>query len=429
MLLYLCICIPNAYFFRQMAALRKRWLMVFLVGLSIYILYFVIDTLPNIPNTKQSIDPKKTFYTVIDQWKDKHHNKKIIAWYVGNFASMAGHSTVLNLSYCSFKNCRVEYIFSENGIKPSKPFDADAIIVLGTSILKLPPPPRRDEDQVFVLAVRDAAGCISHSRSHAVGRQWMDTINWTMTYRLDSDIVYKYSSILKRHIKNNFTEECYDEIFRKKERDVAWFVSHCHTKSRREDYVAEFNGIIDVDIYGGCGMPSCGKGDHSCFDDIATKYKFYLAFENTFYDNYVTEKLFTWFDRNIITVVRGGSNYSKIVPPGTVIDASEFKSAVELAQYLKKVATDKQLYLSYLKRKDNYFSTKKLLEAFDANCKLCEYLNTLNYHRKTYSNISEWWSRNRQDHDSVIQEYRVKKKEGKRLRLNTKEKRTDIYLL
>ena len=116
---------------------------------------------------------------------------------------MAGHSTVLNLSYCSFKNCRVEYIFSENCIKPSKPFDADAIIVLGTSILKLPPPPRRDEDQVFVLAVRDAAGCIGHSSSHAVGRQWMDAFNWTMTYRLDSDIVYKYSSILTHRTETN----------------------------------------------------------------------------------------------------------------------------------------------------------------------------------------------------------------------------------
>ena len=169
------------FFFRQMAALRKRWLMVFLVGLSIYILYFVIDTLPNIP--------KKTFYTVVDQWKDKHHNNKIIAWYVGNFAAMAGHSTVRNLSYCSFKNCRVEYIFSENGIKPSKPFDADAIIVLGTSILKLPPPPRRDEDQVFVLAVRDAAGCIGHSSSHAVGRQWMDAFNWTISRANESSKV------------------------------------------------------------------------------------------------------------------------------------------------------------------------------------------------------------------------------------------------
>ena len=119
----------------------------------------------------------------------------------------------------------------------------------------------------------------------------------------------------------------------------------------------------------------------------------YLAFENTLVEDYMTEKVFRWFNKDIIVVVRGGSNYSKIVPHGTVVDAGNFPSAVELGKYLKQLGNYKERYLSYLRRKDNYmyYSTHKLVPAQEANCKLCEHLNNLDSHRKSYSNIFNWW--------------------------------------
>ena len=150
--------------------------------------------------------------------------------------------------------------------------------------------------------------------------------------------------------------------------------------------------VINVDITGGCGeKASCPKGDHSCFDDTATKYKFYLAFENTFYADYVSEMLFNWFNRDIVVVVRGGANYSKFVPPGTVIDASDFNSAADLGYFLKQLAADKDRYLSYLKRKDKYYATDRIDATQEAFCKLCEYLHAFDKHRKTYDNIADWW--------------------------------------
>ena len=54
----------------------------------------------------------------------------------------------------------------------------------------------------------------------------------------------------------------------------------------------ELSSVIDVDIYGGCGKKcSCpkhsgGKKVEECLTEIAKRYKFILAFENTIYLNY-----------------------------------------------------------------------------------------------------------------------------------------------
>ena len=126
-----------------------------------------------------------------------------------------------------------------------------------------------------------------------IGKQWLGLFNWTMTYRLDSDIIYKYSNIVERNNKSGLLDKDYDGIFDKKEKDTAWLVSHCNTRSRREDYVNDLMTVVNVDIYGGCGKKApCPKSDFSCFDHMATKYKFYLAFENTLYADYLSEKLF-----------------------------------------------------------------------------------------------------------------------------------------
>lgn len=80
-------------------------------------------------------------------------------------------------------------------------------------------------------------------------------------------------------------------IVRGKSKPVTWFVSNCHTKNGRMEYVKELSKYIDVDIYGKCGKFSCER-NRNCFSDIVeANYFFYLSFENSFCDDYVTEKL------------------------------------------------------------------------------------------------------------------------------------------
>lgn len=70
--------------------------------------------------------------------------------------------------------------------------------------------------------------------------------------RLDSDIV-----LLPRYARREQPLPPSTEEFAKgKTKLAAWFVSNCHTSSKREEFVAELEKHAPIDIYGGCGTCS-----------------------------------------------------------------------------------------------------------------------------------------------------------------------------
>jgi alpha-1,3-fucosyltransferase len=52
----------------------------------------------------------------------------------------------------------------------------------------------------------------------------------------------------------------------------------------------ELRKYIPVHIYGECGNNTCQKENGQCFRDIENNYKFYLSFENSICNEYITEK-------------------------------------------------------------------------------------------------------------------------------------------
>lgn len=80
--------------------------------------------------------------------------------------------------------------------------------------------------------------------------------NWTITYRQDADFRNQYGVIkqikehpskgdmLQAYIKDFGIEHSY--ISQNKTKKVAWFVSHCDTKSEREKYVKHLQNYINV---------------------------------------------------------------------------------------------------------------------------------------------------------------------------------------
>jgi hypothetical protein len=79
-------------------------------------------------------------------------------------------------------------------------------------------------------------------------------INWTMTYRLDSDVVEPYGKILPHQTQVSWTPKV---TLTEKQKEVAWIVSKCNTSSNREGYVQQLSQYINVDIYGACGTMKC----------------------------------------------------------------------------------------------------------------------------------------------------------------------------
>ena len=73
-----------------------------------------------------------------------------------------------------------------------------------------------------------------------------------------------------------------------------------------------------------------------------------------FPQDYVTEKFFNILPYNVIPVVFNGANMSAIAPPHSYINAEDFSSVEQLAEYLQLVARNDSLFASYFWWRDYY---------------------------------------------------------------------------
>ena len=102
---------------------------------------------------------------------------------------------------------------------------------------------------------------------------------------------------------------------------IAWFVSNCASHSGREEYVSKLRSQpgIHVDVYGSCSslfnshiVPmKCGKKPSNCMAETLLNYRFYLSFENSKCDTYITEKYWiTGIKGHAVPIVLGAKENS-----------------------------------------------------------------------------------------------------------------------
>ncbi|XP_048730605.1 alpha-(1,3)-fucosyltransferase C-like [Ostrea edulis] len=223
-------------------------------------------------------------------------------------------------------------------------------------------------------------------------------VNWTLSYRRDSDIPFTHGSYgAKRGKERKYVDNKYG---------VAWFVSHCRTTSKRENYVRLIRKTTDVDIYGSCGSlkaPNCPKtrGDairecwglspSKCYDILDKKYLFYLSFENALCRDYVTEKgLHHVTQHQVIPIMRGGANYSIFSPPKSYINTRDFSSIEHLSKYLESVEKDKSLQHNFLNWKEYYDSSYPIENWRNNMCNICQRLNNPMKYSRIYDDIYKW---------------------------------------
>ena len=177
---------------------------------------------------------------------------------------------------------------------------------------------------------------------------------------------------------------------RSKSKNVMWIASHCETESRRDIYVAELSKHIDVDVFGGCGDKHISIADEAKFLDH--DYRFYLSFENSLCDQYITEKLYNILNKDAVPIVMGNTDYAAILPPKSFIDVRDFRSARLLAEYLKTLAQNDDLYGEYFAWKRRHACYVSLPMPTQA-CRLCNMLNRKYGITQRIPSVDEFWSK------------------------------------
>jgi alpha-1,3-fucosyltransferase len=331
--------------------------------------------------------------------------KKILIWnpYSRFELEVFGEGAdTFNSHRCPINNC---FITKNRSWAPLHEFDGIIFNMPPLSLYKFPVDEHRRPEQRYIFFSQEPPSYIGEEV-----KLFNHQFNWTMSYASHADIRYHYGEIipLPSAPTTHSTRKAFIHSTRNgenfaagKTKMVAWFVSHCFTQSRREKYVTIMRQYIPVDIYGGCYSLRCPMNESAflstepCYDMLDSNYKFYLAFENSFCNDYVTEKFFDILQRRIIPIVMGGANYSAIAPPHSYIDALLY-SPRELAEYLKLLASDDQLYNEYFWWKPHFQIVKRYpLLAANALCSLCEKLH-LNKTKSVYHDLAAGWSQKTQ---------------------------------
>lgn len=187
-------------------------------------------------------------------------------------------------------------------------------------------PQTRDQRQIYVFVGMQS------SSNYPVPETYNGFFNRTWTYKLDSDSYFGHIIVKDNKDKiigprknmhwmdvksmRGITKYTKHKL-RKKSVAAAWFASNCKTNSKREDFVYRLQNELAryghrIDIFGSCGDRDCpiDRMDE-CFALIETDYYFYLAFENAFSEDYVTEQVLFALEHFAVPVVYGGANYTR----------------------------------------------------------------------------------------------------------------------
>jgi alpha-1,3-fucosyltransferase len=245
----------------------------------------------------------------------------VLLWTDKDYFSFSTTDAFYNAN-CSFTNCYVtddrKYFGSDFGRFDAVVFNGRHLDNFDFSHLE-----NRAKRQKFIFVVSE-----SSSNYPITDKRFNGFFNWTMSYKLNSHIPCPYVMVKNKkgevvgpkidmHWESLDTvDETLGSIFRNKSRAATWFVSNCRAKSDRKNYVRKLNKALAlyghrVDIYGRCGPARQSENHTDLLKLLERYYYFYLSFENSFSEDYVTEKVLTALQHNAVPIVYGGANYAR----------------------------------------------------------------------------------------------------------------------
>lgn len=228
--------------------------------------------------------------------------------------------------------------------------------------------------------------------------------NWTMTYRLDSDIPVPY---------DDFRPEALLPLvpLERKRRAAAIFLSRCRSPSGREKLLIKLaNAGLEIDAFGRCPLENitqrrCPRGhDEVCNRMLGDEYYFYLSLENSRCVDYVSEKFYRALRSGVVPIVNGGADYRRFAPSGrSFIHVDDFRDAEALVAYLTLLMSNRSAYEEYFQWRGRLPASIRHMPAArkmrpygeSGICELCRRLHEVRDGARpiaqSYSDIGRWW--------------------------------------
>ena len=182
-----------------------------------------------------------------------------------------------------------------------------------------------------------------------------------------------------------------EKLLKHKTNQVLWIVSNCGVRERNI-YANELKRSgVALDKFGRCGKPDPCKRNIYCTKAMFAKYKFYLAFENSHCEDYISEKTWKSFDGGMVPIVMGPSiqNYLKRLPPNSFLHVNNFTSPIELAEYIKYLDKNNEAYSKYHAWRKDYDAVFVNDHTFLWVCDICKKIH--DPPRPAYDRLAQWW--------------------------------------
>ncbi|XP_077287966.1 alpha-(1,3)-fucosyltransferase 7-like [Arctopsyche grandis] len=335
------------------------------------------------------------------KYEQRSENFKILIWKEGPFLErrhIRYYKTARNNPFdqCSVNNCNITY---EDGDLES----ADAVVfplkrLNGVNSL---PKASRNPNQRWIFLTDESPWNTFANTIINDWRNYSGVFNWSMSYKIESDIPVPYGrTILKHQLDNtSMNDNMIIPNHDSKRRDVllATQINDCPSDRVRTLYMEELKKYLEIDVYGECGQDlktACSRSVSSDCKPL-NNYLFYLAFENSNCEQYTTDNLY-WnaYSKGAIPIIMGPTveNCQMLLPPNSYLHTENYKRPEDLANYLLQLnRTWSNEIFSFHEWRKNF----KILNEHGYHgtrsfhyCRICEALNYNNAQNKVYEDLS-----------------------------------------
>lgn len=310
---------------RRTEAFAKLFFLISVTGLVMYIIlaFYSFHLSLSSSSTQEPYNGLPVIDVALGKLEYDSERKYILLWSIPDYTDYKfgeGQAPFVN-GGCQYTNC---FITNYKDVLNEDYTNFDAV-VFDINVVKLWPkkymPKKRASGQKYIFYSLEAS-----DYSPVCNVLADNYFNWTWTYNLNSDIASPFISVktLKgqsvapsvkaRWITNmtHITEKSVKQL-KSKSKAVVWIMNKCQSRINRMLFVKKLKVALqkhslDLDIFG-CDHKVCPYEE--CDKIIQKDYYFYLSYEHSNAEDFVTEDVLMAYDNNAVPIVMGNAKYNQ----------------------------------------------------------------------------------------------------------------------